>query len=72
MFVVPAAIPASTPVVTSTVPAAGLLLVHVPPGVVVLSAVVPFSHTVVGDGLMADGNAYTVTTAVVRHPVGSV
>ncbi len=64
--------PARTPLVTSIVPTAGLLLLHVPPGVVVVNVVVLFSHTC-RDPPIVDGNAYTVTSAVVRQPVaGSV
>jgi len=71
MFVVPAAMPASTPVVVLIVPAAGLLLAHVPPGVVVVSVVVLFSHTC-SEPLIADGNVYTDTVAVARQPVPRV
>jgi hypothetical protein len=71
IVVVPLEIPVSTPVVTSIVPTAGVVLAHVPPGVVVVSVVVPFTHTCKEPPILA-GNAYTVTVALDVHVVGRV
>lgn len=64
-----------TPVTTppaSTLPVAGALLLHVPPGVL-LSVMVRLTQTP-NDGVavITAGNVCTVATAVVRQPVGSV
>ena len=67
MVVVPAAIPVTTPV-ASMVPAAVLLLVHVPPAVVFASAVVWPIQTV-GVPVMIAGDAITVTTTDAEQPV---
>ena len=45
MTVLPVKMPVTTPVVASTVPTAGLLLLHTPLGVVLLSEIVLSSHT---------------------------
>lgn len=61
-MVVPLAMPVSTPVAKSIVPTVGVVVAHVPPGVVVVNVVVLPAHTcrlpVIGAG-----NAYTVTVA---------
>ena len=67
IVVVPAAIPVTTPA-ASIVPAAGLLLLHVPPAVVLASAVVWPMQTV-GVPVMIAGEAITVTTTDAEHPV---
>lgn len=51
-----------------TVATDGLILVHVPPGVVLLSVVVAPEHTV-PIPLMAAGKGFTVSTAVARPQV---
>jgi hypothetical protein len=62
MVVVPAAIPVTTPV-TETVPTAGVLLLHVPDGLISVNVVVLPAHTAEAP-LMAAGEPLTVTTIV--------
>jgi hypothetical protein len=49
---------------------AGMLLLHVPEGVVFASVVVDPRHTLY-EPVIAAGPAVTVTTATLRHPVAS-
>ena len=65
--VVPALRPVTTPAV-DTVPTAGVLLLHVPPVVVLVSVVVPFTQMLVIPVITA-GNGFTVSTAVLRQPL---
>lgn len=58
-MVVPTAIPVTTPVVL-TVPLAGVLLLHVPPGVDGVSTIVVPGHTSLGP-VMPVGVGVTVT-----------
>ena len=67
---IPAVIPVTTPVLL-TLPAAGLLLLHVPPVGVELSVVVIPVQTVKVP-VMADGVELTVIFLVIIQPVGSV
>jgi hypothetical protein len=53
------------------VPTAGVLLLHVPPPVVLLSVVVYPTHST-AEPVRAAGNVFTVTVAVVKHPVNNV
>jgi hypothetical protein len=48
-----------------------LLLVHTPPGGVAVNVVVNPTHTLAVPEI-DDGDGFTVTTVVVKHPVGSV
>ena len=59
----PAATPVTTPVPAPTVQIVLSLLLHVPPDVASLSDIVNPEHTVVAPE-MGDGNALTVTVAV--------
>jgi hypothetical protein len=68
---VPDAIPETTPLPVSTVATAMLLLVHIPDGVVLLSAVVCNSHTDVVP-VIAAGEVFTVIGNVAIQPVGNV
>lgn len=70
MVVVPPDAPYSTPD-PEIVPTAGVLLLHTPPGLALLSVVVWSSHTV-GAPVIGEGRPFTVTTAVVIQPVGAV
>jgi hypothetical protein len=66
---VPAAIPVTTPVEGSTL-TFGSGLLHVPVPGVLLTVMVPFSQTHIGLGpVIVLGNAWTVTTTVLLHPV---
>ena len=63
-----------TPVTTPPVliePTPGLAVLHVPEAGVLVSVVVPLTHTPVPP-LIAPGSAYTVITAVARQPVPTV
>ena len=62
--------PVTTPV-ADTVPTAGLLLLQAPPPVRSVSGVVKPTHTV-NVPSMPVGTGFTVTTAVVIHPVPMV
>jgi hypothetical protein len=69
---VPAAIPVTAPVTgfTATDP---LGLLHIPPAGLLLSVTVAFSHTHIGEApVIVDGNACTVTIAVLLQPVPTV
>lgn len=63
----PAVTPVTTPVPEPTV-ALALLLLHVPPGVTSVNVIVAPSHKLPLPDI-ADGFAFTVTTALVVHPV---
>ena len=63
--------PATTPVLAFTVPTPVLLLLHVPPDVLLLNAVVLPTHTLAVPPI-APGIAYTVATAVAKQPVDNV
>ena len=63
--------PVTTPLATSTVATAVLLLAQVPPGVEVVSADVRPSHTC-NVPVMFPGSAYTVTMFVTKQVVGIV
>lgn len=65
--VVPAVRPVTTPA-ADTVPTAGVLLLQVPPVVVHVSVVVPFTQMLVIPVITA-GNGLTVSTAVLRQPL---
>jgi hypothetical protein len=70
IVVVPAAMPPTTPV-ELTVATDGLLLAHVPPVEIVAKVVnVPEQSPKVP--VIASGTAFTVTSAVVMHPVAAV
>lgn len=71
IVVLPADTPCTVPVVASILPTVGVLLLHVPPVVLLLSVVVAPWHTV-NTPVIAAGTGFTVTTDVVTHPVGSV
>jgi hypothetical protein len=58
-------------VVEFIVPTVGLLLVHDPPGVALLSVVVAPAHTD-ATPVIANGKGLTVTVNVVSQPVGKV
>jgi hypothetical protein len=69
MLAVPGATPVTNPPAL-TVAIAALLLLHVPPGVVLVNvAVLPTQRMVGGIGLITLGSGLTVTTAVEVHPV---
>jgi hypothetical protein len=68
MVTLPAETPLTTPVPAPAVATDVLLLVHVPPGVALLSVVVAPTQTVEEPGLMAGGAAITVTGFVTKHP----
>ena len=70
IVVVPPEAPYSTPL-PDIVPTAGVLLLHTPPGVVLLSVVVCSSHNVVAP-VIAAGRPLLVTVAVVMQPVAAV
>ena len=55
----------------TTVPAAGVPLLHVPPGVISANAVVDPTHTLAMP-VIAAGNGLTVIGVVVIQPVGNV
>jgi hypothetical protein len=67
MFVVPAAIPVTTPPV-DTVATPGVLLLHTPFGTVFAKLVVSVGHTVLVP-VIAAGAVFTVTVRMSRHPV---
>lgn len=65
----------ATPVTTPPVlmlPVPGALLLQVPPGVLFRVVVLPTHTPNDGVAVIAAGKVYTVTTAVVRQPVGKV
>ena len=68
---VPAATPVTTPVAEFTVATAVVLLLHTPPVVVLLRAVVPPIHAVRVPVTEA-GRLFTVATAYALQPVPSV
>jgi hypothetical protein len=68
---VPAATPVTTPVDTPTLPIAGALLIHVPPGTTSVSVTADPTHTAPGP-IIAAGNALTVTITVAAQPVPKV
>ena len=68
IVVVPADMPVTTPVVGSTVPTAGTLLLQVPPGEDEVSVVVSPTHTLAVP-VIVPGPAFTVTVAVAKQPV---
>jgi hypothetical protein len=59
--------PVTTPEVASTVPAAALLLLHVPPVDVLLSVVVAPTETVAVP-VLAGRPAFTVTFVIAKQP----
>ena len=62
--------PVTTPVVDTTLPSAGILLLHRPPAGVEFNVVVKPTHTAnEGTAVIAVGLAFTVTTAVLIQPV---
>ena len=67
----PAAMPATVPVVAPMVPTAGVLLLQVPPAVLLPSVVVWPAHTS-GIPLIVPGTALTVITIVFWQPVAGV
>ena len=69
MFTVPAALPVTTPVALTDA-IAGLLLVHVTPGVVLVSVIVLPTHTAVGPVTTA-GSGFTVSITDVLQPLGA-
>jgi hypothetical protein len=71
IVVVPGAIAVKIPVVEPIVPTRVFALLHVPPPGELVNVVVEPTHTGVV-GVIADGSALTVTTAVAAHPVGNV
>jgi hypothetical protein len=71
MVAVPVAAPVTIPKIGSIVATAVLLLVHSPPAIVSLSAVVAPMH-VLSIPAMAEGDDKTVITADVLQPVGNV
>ena len=68
MVAVPAAIPLTSPLPLTTVATLVLLLVHEPPPVVEDKVVVVLTHTVAVPVMIA-GSAFTVTIAVLIHPL---
>jgi hypothetical protein len=70
IVVVPVATPVTTPVELFIVAVAGVLLLHVPPGVVVVNATVALTHEIEAP-VIAAGVWFTVTTelAGVPHPL---
>jgi hypothetical protein len=70
MVVVPALPPAVTRPAELIVAIAGVLLLHVPPGVPLLRVLVPLTHAL-SVPVIASGEGFTVTTAllVLAHPV---
>ena len=71
MVAVPVEMPVTRPVAEPTVATAGLLLLHVPPGVADVSVVTAPIQTVDVPAIVA-GSGLTVTTAVAIHPFMSV
>ena len=71
MFTVPTLIPITTPVVAPTVAIAGLLLLHVPPGVGCVHVVLDPTHTFVAPVTAPVSVAFTVICVVAIHPAGS-
>ena len=67
---VTAAPPVTTPVREPTDACKGLVLLHMPPGVVELSATDEPTHTEPGP-VIAAGNGFTVTVVIARQPVAS-
>lgn len=67
----PVATPVTTPVVGTTEPCAGILLLQVPPSGVELSVVFAPVHTVAVP-LIAEGDVFTVIVNVATQPVASV
>ncbi len=70
MLAVPTATPVTTPVVKPTLAMVVLLLLQVPPGVALESPPVPPTQTELAP-IIADGSGFTVTIAVLVHPVAS-
>ena len=68
MVAVPVATPVTIPVVAPTVAVAVLLLLQPPPVVASLSVVVAPMHTTAVP-VITPGNGFTVTAAVIVHPV---
>jgi hypothetical protein len=68
IVLVPGATPVTTPVDDPMIAAAGLLLTHVPPVVVMVSTVEPAGHTCSVPPI-APGSGFTVTTFVAVHAV---
>ncbi len=65
---VPAAMPVTMPVEEPIVAIVVVLLLHVPPAIGLLSAVVPPGHTLAVP-VMAGGGGITVTVVVIAQPV---
>jgi hypothetical protein len=62
--------PVTTPVVLTTDPIRGLLLVQVPPGPLVRVVVSPWQTAIVP--VITEGNGFTVIVITLKHPVGSI
>lgn len=71
MVTVPADTPSTNPDVEPIVAIPVLLLLHTPPAVASFKVVVPSTQTLVTP-VIEDGKGFTVTTVVVRQPVGKV
>ena len=71
MFVIPKLTPVTTPLVLFTVATPGVLLVHIPPVVLLPSAVVMPTHTF-RLPVAGDGSAFTLTVDIRIQPVASV
>lgn len=71
MVALPARTPVTIPETVPTVATPGLLLLHVPPGVVIPKVIDDPAHTT-GVPLMAAGFGLTVIGVKILHPVGSV
>lgn len=67
MITVPFDTPHITPLELPIVATAGLLLLHVPPVLVLVSVVQSPLHTL-SEPPIAAGSVFTVTTAVAEHP----
>ena len=73
IIAVPGTIEVTAPVEASTVATDKSLLLHTPPGTVLLRFVIPPAHTVLKSAVIvpADGNGFTVTTTTsVTEPQG--
>jgi len=72
--VVPALTPPTTPVVSPAVATEVLELLQLPgpPGELLVSMMVPLTHTLGDDAVEGSGSGFTVTGAEARQPVGSV
>lgn len=64
MKTVPAVTPVTTPVAGSTVPTEGLLLLHAPVPVLLVTVIWEASHTAVGPPITA-GSGFTVNASVI-------